>query len=125
MVTVKVWTMFMLPRVCSDMIMEWSCFHLDLSWSPVVLSDIGALEITSNRTPGLPVNARPILDVRGCFSLSHQPSISYLYALLCLVLWTSGPSWSLEHIVKACNFYSLNPKRTQGFISNAPICPGS
>lgn len=75
MVTVKVWTMFMLPRVCSDMIMEWSCFHLDLSWSPVVLSDIGALEITSNRTPGLPVNARPILDVRGCFSLSQASEL--------------------------------------------------
>ena len=62
----------MLPRVSSDMIMEWSCFHLDLSWSPVVLSDVGVLEIMLNRTPGLPVNARPILSQGLLFSFSYM-----------------------------------------------------
>lgn len=92
------------PHVFLDIVMEF------LPWSilvTIVLSDDGVLEIISKRRPrpSHECHLRSALGLSSCLSLSHWTSVSSHCAFLCLILWASGPSWSLPHILEACSLH--------------------
>lgn len=59
----------------SDMMTDWSCLYLDLSWSGMALSGVVLCEIIYvQQSKRLQVAMVPdwLLDTQGCFSLSQM-----------------------------------------------------